>query len=328
MSKKQAKQFPTCDKVAVGIDVAQDTLAIHIAPEGVHFETTNDPAGFNSIIDRIKPFNPELVIMEGTGGLETNLAITLNEVGLPVAIVNPRQVRGFASGLGYRAKTDAIDAEVLALFAQVAPIQPRTIPDEQGRRLKELVARRNQLVGMRDAESNRLRNTVTPEILASIRFLLQTLKQQIAEIDREVNNTIKSSPLWNDSDKLLQSVKGIGKVIASILLSKLPELGRLNRREIAALAGLAPYNKDSGKKEGYRCISGGRSDVRRALYLATLTAKKWNPVIKTYYNHLINDGHKKPKVAMVACMRKLLIILNAMMKQKIATSNLIVAVSY
>jgi len=328
MSKNtQPKYVPADNKVAVGIDVAQDTLAVHILPAGTHFETTNDLAGHRLIIDRIKPFNPYLVVMEGTGGLETCLAVALNESGFPVAIVNPRQVRSFAKGLNFLAKTDAIDAYVLAVFAQLVPIQPRMIPDEQQLLLKELTKRRLQLVEMREGEKNHLRRVTAQTTTASIISMLAHIESEIESIEKKLKDIIRSSPIYRENDELFQSVKGIADKTSFVLLALLPELGTLNRREIAALAGLAPFNKDSGKSSEHRCISGGRSAVRKALYMAVLSAIRCNPAIKSYYEHLRNEN-KLFKVAIVACMRKLLTILNAMMKQKYASSKIIVAVNY
>jgi transposase len=262
--------------------------------------------------------------MEGTGGLEKLVAMHLAKAALPVAVVNPRQTRNFALALGCLAKTDEIDAEVLARFAEATKPEPRFIPDDDRLELKELAHRRRQLLVMLNMEQNRLSRTWTAPARASIQAMIESLKLQLKQLDNEINRKIESSPIWRIQDDLLQGIKGVGAATASYLIASLPELGHLNRREIVSLVGLAPFNVDSGKLRGRRSIRGGRSDVRKSIYMATLVACRWNPTIKAFYEKLLAAGKVK-KVAIVACMRKLLIILNAIMKQEYARQSQIVS---
>lgn len=310
----------------VGIDVSKEWLDLHVLPSNTRRRIPNNEEGCKKIAGILKPLQPKNIVMEGTGGYEKLIATQLAQEELPVAVVNPRQVRDFARSLGILAKTDKIDAEVLARFAQQVAPEPRFVPDQQRMELKELATRRRQMIVIRGAEQNRLERTHSKVARLSIQRIIRTLDEQLKEIDDAIDRTIKSSPIWRAQDELLQSVKGIGPATASALIAALPELGQVNRREIASLVGVAPFNVDSGKKRGKRMVRGGRTDVRRSLYMATLTACRWNPVIKAFYARLLADGKQK-KVAITACMRKILIIINAMMKQEYAKSALNIALA-
>jgi len=296
----------------IGIDVAKDHLDAHLLPQGEALTSAADAAGVTSLVDRLQAVRPALIVLEATGGYESLVAAELAAADLPVAVVNPRQVRDFARALGLLAKTDAIDAHVLALFAEKVQPPVRTPPDEREQRLKALVTRRRQLVAMRTAELNR-RAQANPEVRKSIDAVLKILHRQIEDIEHDIDGTIRHSRLWHEKDILLQSVPGVGPGTSRTLLAALPELGRLNRRQIASLVGLAPFNRDSGRWRGERSIWGGRAEVRTALYMATLSAVRFNPVLRVFYQRLRAAG-KKAKVALTACMRKLLVILNALLR--------------
>ena len=303
------------EETFIGIDVAKDRLDVHILPKGAYFTCENDAKGIASLLHRLEAENPNVIIMEATGGHEINVAAELGAAGLPVAIVNPRQVRDFARGIGKRAKTDAIDAFVLAQFGETNKPEPQPIPTDQEKLIKQLVTRRRQLIGMRASERNHRHSARSERVQQSINTVIATLSREIEEVDKEIDDLIRKTPLWREQEKLLKTFKGVGSVVSRIILSKLPELGKLNRQEIACLVGLAPLNKDSGKMRGKRMISGGRKEVRDALYMAALTAIEHNIVIKPLYQRLMKAG-KLFKVAITACMRKILIILNAMLKIK------------
>jgi len=300
----------------IGIDIAKDTFDISVLPTKEQWSNENNPSGIADTVERLKKLKPAHIVLEATGGLETHLAAALYTAGLLVAIVNPRQVRDFAKAMNILAKTDKIDAGVLALFAEKVRPECRPLPTEEERELKELIVRRNQLIDMRTAESNRKRWVNSEQASHSITVLLETIKQEIESIECEIKNRIKESPVWREKEKLVKSVPGIGEKTAFILIGSLEELGTLNRKKIAKLGGLAPMNDDSGKIKGHRKIIGGRADVRNALYMATLSAIRFNPKIKTFYTRLIKAG-KPFKVAMTACMRKLLTILNAIMRDNV-----------
>jgi transposase len=298
----------------VGIDIAKDTLDVHILPSEEQFTVAFDYSGVATLVQKIKPFAPRLIILEATGGYELQLAAELLAAGLKnIRIINPRQVREFARAIGILAKTDIIDARVLALYAQKVNPEPRPIPPEAEQSLKALVTRRNQLVKMRAAEKNRLARKTAPHIKISLKKTIEFLNRQIEDIEQEMNRAIKNIPTWRNKDKLLRKVPGIGPVTSLTLLASVPELGQLNRRQIASLIGVAPLNRDSGIFRGKRMTWGGRASVRRTFYMATLVACRFNPVIRNFYKKLIDSG-KLHKVAMTACMRKMIIILNAMLK--------------
>ena len=294
----------------VGIDVAKDQLDVADS-SGETWSVANHAAGIAKLLQDLP--DVELIVLEATGGYESAAAGALATEGLPVAVVNPRQVRDFARATGELAKTDTIDARVLALFAERIRPEPRPLPDDTQEELIGLVARRRQLVEMLGAESNRLRLTRHGPVQKGIKAHVAWLEKQIKLLDRDLDRLIRQSPLWRAKDDLLQGVPGIGPTTSRTLLAELPELGHLNNKEIAALVGVAPFNRDSGQLRGRRIVWGGRASVRRTLYMATLTATRYNPAIRTFYLRLRSRG-KPAKVALTACMRKLLVILNAIVR--------------
>ena len=302
-------------KVFVGIDVSKDRLDVHLRPSDDTFAVPRDSEGLTDLVARLSGLMPQLVVLEATGGFEIVVAAALAGASLPVVVVNPRQIRDFARATGRLAKTDALDAKVIALFAERVQPEMRPVPDEEARTLAELVARRRQIVEMIGAESNRRRHVRDPRLQTRIADHLAWLQKALAEIDADINRTIRNSPAWRDKESLLTSVPGVGDVTARTLLAELPELGQLDRRKITALVGLAPVNRDSGTLRGRRMIAGGRAAVRTALYMATLTAIRWNPAIRIFYLRLIRAG-KPAKVALTASMRKLLTVLNAILRDR------------
>lgn len=313
------EQLPTSSRF-VGIDVSKDRLDVHVRPSGRAFAVVRNDKGLALLIGDLRDLAPDLIVLEATGGFEITVAAALAAAGLPLAVVNPRQIRDFARATGRLAKTDALDAEVIALFAERIRPEPRPIADADSQALGELVARRRQVVEMIGMESNRLRQARTPRVQRTIGASLKTLQAQLAELDHEINDTVRGSAVWRGTDDLLTSVPGVGDVTARTLIADLPELGQLDRRRIAALVGLAPVNRDSGQMRGRRAIAGGRTVVRNVLYMATLSAVRWNPVIKQHYESLVERGRPK-KVALVACMRRLLGILNAIIRTKTSWQN-------
>jgi transposase len=297
--------------VFVGVDVSKARLDVAVRPTGEVFSEHHSPEGIAQLVQRLQGLAPSLVILEATGGLEQPLAIALAEHGLPVAVVNARQVRDFARATGRLAKTDKLDAMALALFAEAVRPQLRPLPDAEHRALAALVARRRQLVEMIVAERNRQQANRDPAVAADIRAHLAFLEGRRAQMDRELMQAVVANSALKIRFDLLVSTPGVGTVVALTLLSELPELGRLNRRQIAALVGVAPLNRDSGQWRGYRGTWGGRARVRQALYMAAVVAVRWNPVVHRLYQRLRAAG-KPVKVALVACMRKILVILNAM----------------
>lgn len=297
---------------AIGIDIAKQTLEVCQWPAGIGQEFAHDDAGIERVVELVRTIAPQRVVLEATGGWEKRLGAALASAGLPVVVINPRQVRDFARSLGVRAKTDRLDAQVLARLG--ATLQPRvwTLPDEVTQALQELVARRRQVVEMLVAEKNRRQQAVAA-IAARIASHIHWLTSELKRLDDELDRTLEQSPPWQHRHEVLCSVPGVGPGTSHVLLSELPELGQLSRRAIAALAGVAPFNRDSGRLRGQRHISGGRASVRRALYMATFNAIRRNPVLQAYFQHLRGVG-KPRRVAMVACMRKLLTILNALLK--------------
>jgi transposase len=296
----------------VGIDVSKDQLDIACRPEHTRWHGANDSAGIAQCIAQLRQLKPALIVLEATGGWQCSLVAALAVAKLPVAVMNPRQIRDFAKATGQLAKTDALDAGVIAHFAEAVRPTPRPFPDEMTQQIDALLQRRRQLLEMLVAERHRvaLAHSTVRESLARHMEYLQHL---IQETDAEVATIIRTSPAWREKDDLLQSAPGIGPVLSATLQAALPELGVLNQREIAKLVGIAPLNDDSGKRSGTRHIRGGRTEVRAVLYMATLTATRCNPVIKAFYQRLLARG-KAQKVALTAAMRKLLIILNAMVK--------------
>jgi transposase len=297
----------------IGIDVAKDTLEVASSAETPTQRWPNDEVGIAALVAALSTRDPQLIVLEATGGYETALTAALVAAGLPVAVVNPRHVRDFARATGTLAKTDAIDARILALFAQRMQPPVRPLPDAVAQELAALLVRRRQLVEMRTAETNR-RPQLAPRLRAQVDAHVVWLSQQIAALDRELEQTLRGSPSWRAKETLLRSIPGIGPGVARTLLGELPELGTLERGEVAALAGVAPLNQDSGQRRGRRRTWGGRAPVRAALYMAVVSAIRCNPTIKPFYERLTKEAGKPKKVAMVACMRKLLTIANAVLR--------------
>jgi transposase len=297
----------------VGIDVSQARLDIAVRPTERVWSVTNDESGVTALVAELSELQPELIVVEATGGLQTLVVAAVAAARLPIVVINPRQTRDFARASGRLAKTDVLDAAVLAHFAEALRPTLRPLPDEMAQQLSALITRRRQLLEMRIAENNRLCRSA-PNMRQSIQKHLAWLDQELESINQDIERMIQSSPVWRVKENLLRSVPGVGPTVARTLVAELPELGRLNRKEIAALVGVAPLNRDSGTFRGRRVIWGGRALVRRALYMAALVASRHNPVIKAFYDRLVAAG-KTPKVALVACMRKLLTILNAMLAQ-------------
>jgi transposase len=296
----------------VGIDISKDHLDLHARPDGSAARYTNDADGIAVLVTRLAQFEPERIVLEATGGFEASLAAALAAAGLPVVIVNPRQVRDFAKATGKLAKTDRIDAAVLAHFAQAIRPEVRPLPDADAQALAALVDRRRQLLEMRTAEKNRLA-LASPRVATSLRAHIAWLSKQLDQVDKELGELIEASPLWRAKDDLLQGVPGIGPAVSRVLVSELPELGTLSSKRIASLVGVAPMSRDSGRMSGARSIAGGRAGVRSGLYMAILSAVRYNEPIRKFYQKL-RDAGKAIKVAQVAAMRKLLVILNAMIR--------------
>jgi transposase len=302
----------TAPAVFVGIDVSKARLDVALRPTGDGWAVANDERGIAVLVDRLRGLSPTLIVLEATGGLELPPTGTLAAAGLPVVVVNARQVRDFAKATGRLAKTDALDAAILAQFAEAVRPALRPLPDAATQALSALLTRRRQLLEMRTAEQNRL-GSARSQVHKGIRAHITWLEHRLADLDLDLGRTIRESPVWREKEDLLQSTPGVGPVLARTLLADLPELGTLNRKQVAALVGVAPLNRDSGTLRGRRTIWGGRAPVRAALYMSALAATRFNPVIKAFYQRLCAAGKAK-KVALTACMHKLLLILNAMMK--------------
>ncbi|HEX7008652.1 MAG TPA: IS110 family transposase [Phycisphaeraceae bacterium] len=301
-------------RVYVGIDVSKQRLDLATYPQGLTRTFANDARGHAALVDHLRGLGDlQRVVLEATGGYERPLAATLLAAELPLVVVNPRQVRDFARATGHLAKTDRIDALVLAHFAAAVNPSPRAVPDANTRLLQEKLARRGQLVQMITAERNRLQQTLSRPVRVSIQRVIAFLQQQVDGIDQDLDALIRQSPAWRQKENLLKGVPGVGDQTARQLILNVPELGRCSRQQIAALVGVAPFNRDSGVKRGRRTIGGGRAHVRATLYMATLVATRWNPVLRRYYQKLLAAGKQK-KVALIACCRKLLTILNAMLR--------------
>jgi transposase len=300
-----------------GIDVSKDTLdvALVCGEEETTSQVSNTPAGWAQLVELFKKHPVDRIVLEATGGYERRAVAELLAVGLPVVVINPRQARDFAKATGRLAKTDRLDALGLARFAEAIRPPIHALPDEKTLELQEKLARHRQLVQMHTAESNRLAQVRSKPVCKSIQAVVKIIEQQLEAIDNDIDQRIEESPVWREKDRILQSVPGVGPHTARTLLSSLPELGCCSRQQIAFLVGVAPLNRDSGKMRGNRTIYGGRGHVRQALYMATLAATRFNPLIRRHYEHLLEQGKKK-KVAIVACMRKLLCILNAMLRNQ------------
>jgi transposase len=301
------------DMVTVGIDVSLDRLDVAVRPSGVAFAVERKASGLDELIVRLQELGPQLVALEATGGYETIAAAALASAGLPVVIVNPAQVRAFAKALGQRAKTDPIDAAVIAHFAEATRPQVRPLPDEATQMLADLVARRRQIVEMIVAERQREKRMTRRSLKADIARLIKTLEKELSKLDRELDDVVRGSPVWREKEDLLASVPGVGPIIARTLIAELPELGRLSRRQVAALAGLAPYTRQSGRWHGKSFIGGGRTVVRTALFMGAFVAMRHNPVLKAFFGRLVAAGKPK-RVALIAVARKLLTVLNAIVR--------------
>ena len=302
----------TSTAVFVGIDIAKTDFVGACRPDSTTWTAPNDIPGIIATVDRVRALVPTRIVLEATGGYETPLVAALAAAGLPVVVANPRQVRNFAKATGQLAKTDRLDAHLLALFAERVHPTPRPLPDAALQQLEALMTRRRQLLDMVTTERNRLEHA-SPPIRRHITEHVRWLERRVAAVDRDLDDTIQKSAVWRAKENLLRTVPGIGPVVSRTLLADLPELGRLNRKQIAALVGVAPLARDSGTLRGRRLVWGGRAPVRAVLYMGTLVATRRNPVLRAFYGRLVEAGKPK-KVALIACTRKLLTILNAMMR--------------
>jgi transposase len=301
------------DALFVGIDVSKDRLDVHVRPGGEAFAVSRDGKGLGQLVERLRGLSPALVAMEATGGFEVIVAAAIAGAELPLAVINPAQIRYFAQAVGKRAKTDPVDAGVIAHFAEAVRPASRALPDEAARLFAELVSRRRQIIDMIVAERQREKRAANIRVRKSLARHITVLEKELMQIDGDIDTLVRGSPVWRAKEDLLASVPGIGKTIARILLAELPELGTLTRREIASLAGLAPYTRQSGKWRGKSMIAGGRNAVRSATYLGALVGSRCNPILKAFYQHLLLAG--KPKMlALIAVARKLLTILNAILR--------------
>jgi transposase len=303
----------------VGIDVSKDSLEVALRPSNTVQSFTNDDEGIAQLIESLRPQQPALIVLEATGKYERPVARALAVEGLLFNIINPRQGRAFARATGVLAKTDRIDALLLARFAEVLQPEARSLKDEQTEALSDLVIRRRQIVEMITAEKNRLA-LATKRVRRDIQVHIRWMEKRLEDINDDIDELIRQSPLWREKDKLLQSVTGVGPVLASTILASLPELGTLNRKQIAALVGVAPFNRESGRYKGKQKIQGGRASVRNVLYMGTVAGIRANPVLRTFYERLVAKGKPK-KLALTACMRKLLVILNTMLKNGTCWQN-------
>jgi transposase len=303
------------DAIFVGIDVSKDRLDVHALPSGEAFGVARNGQGLEELVDRLRALSPTLVAIEATGGFETIAAAAIAGAKLPLAVVNPAQVRHFAQAVGKRAKSDPIDAFVIARFAEAVKPEPRGIPDEAARLLAELVGRRRQIIEMLTAERQREKRAANPRVTKSLARTIKMLEKELADVDRDIDTAVRGSPLWREKEDLLVTFPGVSNILARTFLAEVPELGSLDRRHIASLAGLAPYTRQSGRWKGKSMIGGGRAAVRTALYMAALSASRYNPALKLFYQRLLASG--KPKmVALIAVARKTLTILNAMLRDQ------------
>lgn len=301
--------------VHVGIDVSKDRLDVHVRPTGQSSMQPRDDAGLDALCADLQALAPRLIVLEATGGYEIAVAAALAAARLPVAVVNPRQIRAYAKAIGRLAKTDRLDAELIARFAEQVRPEPRPLADAPTLALAELVARRRQLVDMIGAETNRRSRVRDPRLRARLDRHIAWLRAEVEDVERDLDDAIRASPAWREAEQLLTSVPGVGPTTARVLIADLPELGSLDRRRLAALVGVAPLNRDSGAFRGRRFTQGGRADVRRCLYMAALTATRHNPAVNALYERLVAAG-KPGKLALTACIRKLLTILNAIMRDR------------
>lgn len=303
------------DAIYVGIDVSKDRLDVHVLPSGQTFAVARDGKGLNELVEQLGSLRPRLIAVEATGGFETIVAAAIAGAHLPLAVVNPAQVRHFAQAVGKRAKTDPIDAAVIARFAEAVKPEPRELPDEAARLLSELVGRRAQVIEMLVAERQREKRASAVRVRKSLARHIAALQKELPEIDRDIDTMVRGSPVWREKEDLLISFPGVAHTIARSVLAELPELGRLSRRQIASLVGLAPFTRQSGQWKGKSMIAGGRPLARAAVFMAAFSAIRCNPVLRQFYQGLLSRG--KPKmVALIAVARKVLTILNAMLRDK------------
>jgi transposase len=303
------------DAIFVGIDVSKDRLDVHVLPGAEAFAVARDGRGLEALVERLRALAPTLVAVEATGGFEMIVAAAVAGAKLPLAVVNPAQIRHFAQALGQRAKSDPIDASVIARFAEGVRPPARGIPDEAARLLSELVARRRQLVEMLAAERQRQQRVANPRVTRSLGRTIRMLEKELVDVDNDIDAAVRGSPVWRAKEDLLITFKAVSNTLARIFLAEVPELGSLDRRRIASLAGVAPYTRQSGRWKGKSMIGGGRAAVRQALFLAALSASRFNPALKLFYQHLCSRGKPK-KVALIAVARKILTILNAMIRDQ------------
>ena len=313
------------EAIYVGIDVAKAQLDVAVRPVDEGWVVSNDDAGVRQLVSRLKTLEPVIVVLEASGGIELPLVASMAVEELPVVVVNPRQVRDFARATGKLAKTDSLDAAVLAHFGEAVKPPVRPLRDAETQALNSLAARRHQVMSMIVSEKNRL-GTAATAVCPRIEAHIEWLQRELDDLDRDLRQTLRQSPVWREKDDLLRTVPGVGEQVSLTLLAYLPELGALDRRQIAALVGVAPFNRDSGTMRGRRTIWGGRARVRAALYMGALVATRHNPVIKDFYLRLLAAGKPK-KVALTACMRKLLVILNSMLKHRSAWRDLSIQVA-
>ena len=303
------------DAMFVGIDVSKDRLDVHVRPGGEAYAVTRDSKGLEELVDRLRTLSPTLVAVEATGGFETIVAAALAGAALPLVVLNPAQVRHFAQALGKRAKTDPIDAAVIARFIEAVKPAPRPVPGEQARLLAELVARRRQIIEMMVAERQREKRVENARVRKSLSRTIRTFEKELLGIDGDIDGLVRGSPAWREKEDLLVSFPGVSNTLARTFLAEVPELGTLNRREIASLAGVAPFTRQSGRWKGKSMIGGGRAPLRAALYMAALSAIRCNRTLKVFYQRLLSAG--KPKmVGLIAVARKILTILNAMLRER------------
>jgi transposase len=303
------------ESIIIGIDVSKDRLDVAVRPSGEVFAIARNPVGLEQLALRLGALSPHLVALEATGGFETVVAAALAAARLPVVVVNPAQIRAFAKAVGQRAKTDPIDAGIIAHFAEATRPEPRPLPDEATQLLADLIARRRQILEMMVAERQREKRISVPHLRKSIVRLLKALERELTSVDTDINDAVRGSPAWREKEDLLASVPGVGPTIARTLIAELPELGQLSRRQVAALAGLAPFTRQSGQWRGRSFIGGGRTSVRTALFMGAMVAKRHNPVLKGFFDRLVAAG--KPKmVALIAVARKLLTMLNAILRDR------------
>lgn len=303
------------DAIFVGIDVSKDRLDVHVRPSGEAYVVARDGKGLEGLVERLRSLAPALVAVEATGGFETIVAAAVAGAGLPLAVVNPAQVRHFAQAVGKRAKTDPIDAAVIARFAEAVKPEPRALPDAAARLLAELVGRRRQIIEMLVAERQRAKRADAVRVRKSLARHIAALEKELPVIDQDIDTMVRGSPVWREKEDLLISFPGVANTIARTVLAELPELGRLHRRQVASLVGFAPFTRQSGRWKGKSMIGGGRPAARTALFMAALSASRCNPVLRAFYQHLLAAG--KPKmVALIAVARKILTILNAMLRDR------------